>query len=152
MAFRLEFAADAEHDFGLIFDHLLQSYLDFGESPESAFDHAESRTTGIRGTAERILTAPHRDARHDDVLPGLRHLAVGRAICWFDVDGSRAVVRVLAAFFGGRITSATCWRGSWTRNAKRQYRNVYGPVQIAGNVDGRYKMAAATSWPVTRHG
>ena len=102
MAFRLEFAADAEHDFGLIFDHLLQSYLDFGESPESAFDHAGSRITEIRRTAERILTAPHRGARHDDILPGLRHLAISRAIYRFDVDESREVVRVLAVFFGAQ--------------------------------------------------
>ena len=30
--------------------------------------------------------------------------------------------------------------------------NVYGPVQTAAKVDGSYKMAAATSWPVTAHG
>lgn len=83
MTFRLEFVAEAEHDFGLIFDQLLHSYLDFGESPESAFDHAESRTAEIRGTAERILTAPDRGARHDDILPGPRHLAIDRAIYWF---------------------------------------------------------------------
>ena len=102
MAYRLEFAAEAERDFGLIFDHLLQSYLDFGESPERAFDHAESRTSEIRRAAARILTAPHRGERHDDILPGLRHLAIGRAIYWFDVDERRAVVRVLAVFFGGQ--------------------------------------------------
>ena len=62
MAFRLEFATEAERDFGLIFDHLQRSYLDFGESPESTFAHAESRTAEIRAAAERILTAPHRGA------------------------------------------------------------------------------------------
>ena len=102
MAYRLEFAAEAERDFGLIFDHLLRSYLDFGESPESAFEHAGSRTAEIRGAAGRILTAPHRGERHDDLLPGLRHLAIGRAIYRFDVDEQRAAVRVLAVFFGGQ--------------------------------------------------
>ena len=102
MAFRLEFAADAERDFGLIFDHLLRSYLGFGERPESALDHAEARTVEIRAAAERIRDAPNRGERHDDILPGLRHLAIGRAIYWFDVDESRAVVRVLAVFFGGQ--------------------------------------------------
>ena len=42
-----EFAADAERDFGLIFDHLLRSYLYFGESLESALDHAEARILEI---------------------------------------------------------------------------------------------------------
>ena len=102
MAFRLEFSAEAERDFGLIFDHLLRSYLEFGESPESALDHPEARMAEIRAAAERILTAPCRGERHDDILPGVRHLAIGRAIYWFDVDEPRETVRVLAVFFGGQ--------------------------------------------------
>ena len=102
MAFRLEFAADAERDFGLIFDHLLRSYLDFGESLGSALDRAEARILEVRAAAERILAAPYRGERHDDILPGLRHLASGRAIYWFDIDQPRETVRVLAVFFGGQ--------------------------------------------------
>ena len=101
-AFRLEFAAEAERDFALIFDHLLNSYLGFGESLESALDHAESRIIEIRAAAERIPSAPHRGERHDEILRGLRHLAIGRAIYWFDVEESRETVRVLAVFFGGQ--------------------------------------------------
>ena len=102
MAFQLEFAADTERDFELIFDHLLRSYLGFGERLASALDHAEARTLDIRADAERIVDAPHRGERHDDILPGLRHLAIGRAIYWFDIDESRAAVCVLAVFFGGQ--------------------------------------------------
>ena len=102
MAFRLEFSAEAERDFGLIFDHLLRSYLGFGESLESALDHAASRIVEIRAAAERILAAPRRGEPHDDILPGVRHLAIGHAICWFDVDEPRETVRVLAVFFGGQ--------------------------------------------------
>ena len=43
MAFRLGVSAEAEGDFGLIFDHFLRSYLEFGESLESALGHAEAR-------------------------------------------------------------------------------------------------------------
>ena len=102
MAYRLEFSAEAERDFGLTFDHLLQSYIAFGENLESALDHAASRVREIRADAERLLLAPHRGERHDDILPGLRHLAIGRAIYWFDADDARETVRVLAAFFGGQ--------------------------------------------------
>ena len=104
MTFRLEFSVDAERDFGLIFDHLLRSYLDFGESLESALDRAEARIREMQAGAERILTAPHRGKRHDDLLPGLRHLAIGRAIYWFDVDvdDERQTVRVFAVFVGGQ--------------------------------------------------
>ena len=102
MAFRLEFSVAAERDFELIFDHLLRSYLDFGESPENALDRAAARIVEIRAAAERILSAPHRGERHDGILPGLRHLAIGRAIYWFDVDEPRGTVRVLAVFFAGQ--------------------------------------------------
>ena len=102
MAYRLEFSAEAERDFGLIFDHLLQSYVAFGENLESALERAATRVREIRGDAERILPAPHRGERNDDILPGLRHLAIGRAIYWFDVDDARETVRVLAVFFGGQ--------------------------------------------------
>ena len=102
MAFRLEFSVDAERDFGLIFDHLLRSYPGFGESVESALDRAEARIREIRATADRILIAPQRGEFHDDLLPGLRHLAIERAIYWFDVDNDRETVRVLALFFGGQ--------------------------------------------------
>ena len=102
MAFRLEFSAQAERDFELIFDHLLRSYLDFGESPESALDRAETRIVEIRAAAERILAAAHRGERDDDILPGVRHLAIGPAIFRFDVDEPRETARVLAVFFGGQ--------------------------------------------------
>ena len=102
MAFHLEFSAEAERDFELIFDHLLRSYLGFGESLESALDHAETRVREIREAAGRISATPHRGERHDDILPGLRHLAISRAIYWFEVDEPLRTVRILAVFFGGQ--------------------------------------------------
>ncbi|MDE0037017.1 MAG: type II toxin-antitoxin system RelE/ParE family toxin [Gammaproteobacteria bacterium] len=102
MAFRLEFSDDAERDFDLIFDHLLRSYLDFGESVPSAFERAGTRVLELRAAVERISVAPFRGERHNDILPGLRHLALGRGIYWFDVDEATQVVRVLAVFLGGQ--------------------------------------------------
>lgn len=102
MGFHLEFAVEAERDFGLIYDHLLRSYLDFGESLESAIDHAEARVREIHGAAERILTAPHRGERHDDIRPGLRDVAIERAVIRFEVDEGRRTVRILAVFLGGQ--------------------------------------------------
>ena len=48
MRFRLEFSAEAERDFALIFDHLFESYRSFGESVEAALDHCEDRIRDIR--------------------------------------------------------------------------------------------------------
>ena len=100
MAFRLEFSAAAERDFDLIFDHLFESYVSFGERTDTAVENAAARILEIRSAADRILIAPFRGERHDDILSGVRHLSLGRAIYWFKVDEHRETVRILGVFFG----------------------------------------------------
>ena len=102
MRFRIEFSAKAERDFALIFDHLFESYLGFGESVEAALDHCEARIRDIRQEADRLASAPLRSESHDDLLRGLRHRAIDRAIYWFDVNEAEQLVRVFAIFFGGQ--------------------------------------------------
>lgn len=102
MRFAIEFSADAERDFDLIFDHLFESYLGFGESVEQALDHAAGRIMGIRRAADRLNSFPLRGTLRDDILPGIRFLAVANAVYWFDVDQTARKVRVLAVFFGGQ--------------------------------------------------
>jgi plasmid stabilization system protein ParE len=102
MRFAIEFSADAERDFDLIFDHLLESYVAFGEGAEEALDHAAQRVMNIRKAADRLANFPLRGTGRDDVLPGIRFLAVARAIYWFDVDRTARKVRILAVFFGGQ--------------------------------------------------
>lgn len=102
MRFRIEFSAEAERDFALIFDHLFESYLSFGERIEATLDHCEARIHNIRQEADRLAAAPFREERHDDLLPGLRHLTIDRAIYWFHVNEAEQRVRILALFFGGQ--------------------------------------------------
>ena len=101
MAWRVDLAAEAERDLDLIFDHLLESYLGFGEGLEEAFARAEARVREVRRAAGRLGTAPHRGERHDALLPGLRHVTVDRAVYWFEIDEAAERVRVLAMFWGG---------------------------------------------------
>ena len=102
MRFAIEFSAAAERDFDLIFDHLFESYLTFGESTEESLDHAAQRVMDIRKAADRLASFPLRGTERDDVLPGICFLAIGRAIYWFDVDQPVRKVRILAVFFGGQ--------------------------------------------------
>ncbi|MBM3557535.1 MAG: type II toxin-antitoxin system RelE/ParE family toxin [Alphaproteobacteria bacterium] len=102
MAFAVEYSAESERDFELIFDHLFESYVGFGESPEESWKHAAHRIKRIRKAADRLKTFPIRGTRRDDVLPGVRYLAIDRAVYWFDVDEPARKVRVLAIFFGGQ--------------------------------------------------
>jgi plasmid stabilization system protein ParE len=102
MRFRLEFSAEAERDFALIFDHLFESHRRFGTRVETALDHCEDRIREIRQEADRLCAAPYRGERLDDLLPGLQHLTIDRAIFWFDVNEAEQRVRILAIFFGGQ--------------------------------------------------
>ncbi|MGN7871557.1 hypothetical protein PARHAE_04078 [Paracoccus haematequi] len=99
---RIEFAAEAERDFVLIFDHLVDSYMAFGESRTEALQRAEARLAGILDDTTRIATAPRRGSRHDDLMPGLRQLTLGSVTFWFKVEDMDQKVRVLAVFFGAQ--------------------------------------------------
>ncbi len=96
------FAADAIHDLLLIQDHLNQAYRGFGESVEEATHHAQARIEQIISSAERLAVAPLRGESHDDLLPGLRHLALDRAVYWFRMRPEQHEIQVLAVFFGGQ--------------------------------------------------
>jgi plasmid stabilization system protein ParE len=100
--FAIELSADAERDFGLIFDHLFESYVAFGEGTEEALNHAARRVMDIRKAADRLASFPLRRTERDDILPGIRFLAIARAAYWFDVDRTARKVRILAVFFGGQ--------------------------------------------------
>lgn len=101
-AYAVEFAAEAERDFELIFDFLEGIYRSFGESAEDALAHAAKRVEAIRATAVGLGSAPYRGTRHQEIMPGLRHVTIDQAIYWFVVDENALTVRVLAVFFGGQ--------------------------------------------------
>ncbi|MBM5827488.1 MAG: type II toxin-antitoxin system RelE/ParE family toxin [Cyanobacteria bacterium M_surface_7_m2_040] len=96
------FAAEAISDLLLIAEYLTQSYCGFGEPPAEANRHAQVRIEAIIVAAERLATAPFRGECHADLLPGLRHLALDRAVYWFRPRAEQREVQVLAVFFGGQ--------------------------------------------------
>ena len=56
----------------------------------------------IIAAAERLDTAPFRGECHQDLLPGLRHLAPDRAVTRFRPRPEQRDIQVLAVFFGGQ--------------------------------------------------
>ncbi len=103
MRFAIEFSTDAERDFDLIFDHLFESYVAFGEGTEEALEHAGRRVMDIRKAVDRLASFPLRGARHATTsCQGSAFLAIARAIYWFDIDRTARKVRILAVFFGGQ--------------------------------------------------
>jgi len=98
----VEFAAGTERDFELIFDHLHQSYLSFGDDEDTAFDRAANRIRDLHSAAAAMSRAPYQGTLREDILPGLRFVRRDRAVFWFVPDQPEQVVRVLAVFFGGQ--------------------------------------------------
>ena len=96
------FAVEAINDLLLISEYLAQAYGSFGESPAEADRHAQARIEAIIAAAERLATAPWRGESHDDLVPGLRHLALDRAVYWFRPRTRHRDIQVLAVFFGGQ--------------------------------------------------
>jgi len=63
---------------------------------------AQKRVQAIREDITQLGQLPYRGTLHDDMLPGLRHLTIGQAIAWFDLDEDVKRIRVLAVRFGGQ--------------------------------------------------
>ena len=102
MAWILEVSAAAERDIDLLFEHLSDNYMRFGETQSTAAAQAIARIDRILDTMERIATAPHRGEAHDALLPGLRHLTLERAIYWYRLQEDTTTIQVLAIFYGGQ--------------------------------------------------
>jgi plasmid stabilization system protein ParE len=96
------FAVEAINGLVLITEYLTQAYSGFGEALVEAQHHALERIEAIITAAERLATAPFRGESHDDLVPGLRHLALDRAVTWFRARAEQWEVQVLAVFFGGQ--------------------------------------------------
>jgi plasmid stabilization system protein ParE len=96
------FAEDAINDLVLITEYLTQAYCSYGEPLAEANRHAQLRIESIIAKAERLAIAPLRGESRDDLLPGLRHLALDRAVYWFRPRAEQRDIQVLAVFFGGQ--------------------------------------------------
>lgn len=78
----LESAADAERDFELTFDHLVESYLEFGEDRDVAFERAVERIRGIQVSANKPTVAPKQGTLRLDILVGLRFVRLEKTVFW----------------------------------------------------------------------
>ena len=98
----VEFAEAAECDFELIFDHLLQSYQEFGDDFDTACKRAERRIGYIQSSARDLAKIPFQGTLRPDILTGLRFVRHEKAVFWFVAQEDREVVQILAVFFGSQ--------------------------------------------------
>lgn len=102
MAFKVVYTAPAERDIELILDFLVESHVEFGDTPELAIERAGTRVQAICDDGDSIGRAPFRGTLDDKLLAGLRHVTINRAIFYFDVHEAKEEVSILAVFFGGQ--------------------------------------------------
>ena len=98
--YRVRRAADVAHDLGLIEEHLVQVYQEFGEDLESAMDRAATRIHDALVTMRTLATHPHRGTEHRKIRTGIRTVTSKSFIYYFEIDEPSSEVRILAIFFG----------------------------------------------------
>jgi plasmid stabilization system protein ParE len=102
MAFRLIRSRNSIKDLELIFDHLVESHVNLGDSPADAVTRATNRVRAIKADMNTIAVSSYRGTLLDRMATGLRSVTKNRALSYFDVDDKAQVVRILAIFFGGQ--------------------------------------------------
>lgn len=102
MRYRVERALAVDGDLELIFDHLADAYADCGDDRAEALTRAAQRIGSIQDDMEALGRRPHQGTGRPELGPTVRSLSKSRAIFYFEIDDDRAVVRILAVFFGGQ--------------------------------------------------
>lgn len=98
----LEYSEDAERDFELIFDHLYEAYVEFGDLPDEAVQRSAERIRKLRTEIDRLVDTPYIGTLRPDICPGIRFLRRDKAAIWFlPVEDSRTIV-VAAIFYGAQ--------------------------------------------------
>lgn len=102
MAYDVVRAQGVLRDLELIFDYLLATYENLGDTPEEAFDRAERRILSIDETMNRLGAVPFQGTLCPELGEGLRRVSKDKVVYYFDVDETQERLRVLAVFFGGQ--------------------------------------------------
>ena len=99
MVYRVVRSEDADRDLQVIFEHLIESHLGFGEATAEALRLAAARMDKIHDAMARLGKQPHQGTLE---LPDIRHVTKDSAISYFTVDDAAELVTVLAIFFGAQ--------------------------------------------------
>jgi len=100
MAYEIVRSRDSVNDLDVIFDHLIESYINLGDPPAEAVNRAADRIREIRADMDTIASAPFQGTILTYMAAGLRSVTKNKAVFYFDVDGPAEIVNILAVFFG----------------------------------------------------
>jgi toxin ParE1/3/4 len=99
--YRVRRAAEVTRDLGLIEEHLVQAYQEFGEDLENAMDRAAARINEAVSYMRTFAAHPHRGTERPTIRPGIRTVTNKNFVFYFEIDEPSSEVRILAIFFGG---------------------------------------------------
>lgn len=99
LQYEIDFSAAARDDFFQIFSYLNNTYIEFGDQPETALQRAYDRMIAI-WNAPGILRHFPRRGQIFDLEDQIRYLSIDQVTYWFKVDDSRGIVEILGVFLG----------------------------------------------------
>ncbi len=102
MDFEVRRSLACRQDLEALFDHLVATYTDLGESLGDALDRAAARIEAVENSIDALARTPHQGTLWPEVMDGLRWTTKDRAILYFVTDAEAYRVDVLAVFFGGQ--------------------------------------------------
>lgn len=102
MAYDIKRTTDSIQDLDSIFDHLVSTYVGFGDQLPVAYERAGKRVRGITADMFSLAGYPYRGTLDAGLGFGLRHFTKNNAVIYFRIDETAKVVHVLAVFFGGQ--------------------------------------------------
>ena len=102
MGFEIIRSLDSDRDLRVILRHLVDSYVNLGDSLPDAIHRASTRARMIEADIDTIALAPHQGTLLPEFSPGLRSVTKNRAVIYFKADDGAQVIRILAIFFGGQ--------------------------------------------------
>lgn len=102
MAYEVVRSDEAAHDLYLIFDHLLESYMAFGEPLPEAFEKACKRIESMKLDMRALLRAPYQGTLLTGVRPGLRHVTKNQTVFYFEINETDQIIRIVAIFYSGQ--------------------------------------------------
>jgi plasmid stabilization system protein ParE len=103
MGFRVERSQQSIRDLELIFRHLIESYIGFGEPVEEAIARALQRLQSIESEMVGLARNPYQGTVwRMDGGDTLRHVTKKKVIFYFEIREEARTINVLAVFFGGQ--------------------------------------------------
>ncbi|MFD1746465.1 type II toxin-antitoxin system RelE/ParE family toxin [Rhizobium helianthi] len=103
MGFKVERSKQSIRDLELIFRHLIESYIGFGDSVEEAIERALQRLQSIESDMNGLARIPHQGtAWSTDSGTHIRHVTKKNVIFYFEINAEPKIINILAVFFGGQ--------------------------------------------------